>query len=112
MFCGNMVVVVQAFYYSFSLRGFDSLATTGYLKKERLIMDKTHQVILDTYRFRLRNYCETGIGNESKITGVVVTKSMIFNCLERYIELGGDLSEVKIDDKIYAEFKSEMLLLR
>ena len=75
-------------------------------------MDKTHQVILDTYRFRLRNYCETGIGNESKITGVVVTKSMIFNCLERYIGLGGDLSEVNIDDKIYAEFKSEMLLLR
>ena len=42
----------------------------------------------------------------------MVTKSMIFNCLERYIELGGDLSEVTIDDGIYAEFKSEMLLLR
>ena len=74
-------------------------------------MSKTHQVILDTYRFRLRNYCETGIGNESKVTGTTITKSMIFNSLERYIELGGDLSEVNIDDKIYAEFKSEMFVL-
>ena len=74
-------------------------------------MDKTHQVILDTYRFRLRNYCETGIGNESKITGTTITKTMIFNCLDRYIELGGDLSEVKIDDKIYLEFQSEMSML-
>ena len=74
-------------------------------------MSKTHQVILDTYRFRLRNYCETGIGNKSKVTGTTITKSMIFNCLERYIELGGDLSEVNIDDKIYAEFKSEMFVL-
>ena len=74
-------------------------------------MSKTHHVILDTYRFRLRNYCETGIGNESKVTGTTITKSMIFNCLERYIELGGDLSEVNIDDKIYAEFKSEMFVL-
>ena len=74
-------------------------------------MSKTHQVILDTYRFRLRNYCETGIGNESKVTGTTITKSMIFNCLERYIELGGDLSEVQLDDQIYKEFKSEMSML-
>ena len=74
-------------------------------------MDKTHQVILDTYRFRLRNYCETGIGNESKITGTTITKTMIFNCLDRYIELGGDLSEVQLNDKIYEEFISEMAML-
>ena len=74
-------------------------------------MDKTHQVILDTYRFRLRNYCETGIGNKSKVTGTTITKTMIFNCLDRYIELGGDLSEVKIDYKIYQEFQSEMSML-
>ena len=74
-------------------------------------MSKTHQVILDTYRFGLRNYCETGIGNESKVTGTTITKTMVFNCLERYIELGGDLSEVQLDDQIYKEFKSEMSML-
>jgi len=75
-------------------------------------MDKTHQSILDIYRFRLRHNGEKGIGNESDITKTTITKSMIFNCLDRYIELGGDLSEVQIDDKIYAEFKSEMSVLR
>ena len=64
-------------------------------------MDKTHQSILDIYRFRLRHYSETGIGNKSDITKTTITKSMIFNCLDRYIELGGDLSEVQLNDKIY-----------
>ena len=36
---------------------------------------------------------------------------MIFNCLDRYIELGGDLSEVQLNDKIYEEFISEMSML-
>ena len=74
-------------------------------------MDKTHQVVLDTYGFRLRHYSEIGIGNESKITNTIITKTMIFNCLDRYLELGGDLSEVQLDDKIYREFQSEMSML-
>ena len=74
-------------------------------------MDKTHQSILDIYRFRLRHYSEKGIGNESDITKTTITKTMIFNCLDRYIELGGDLSEVQLDDKIYREFQSEMSML-
>ena len=74
-------------------------------------MDKTHQSILDIYRFRLRHYSEKGIGNKSDITKTTITKSMIFTCLDRYIELGGDLSEVQLDDKIYREFQSEMSML-
>ena len=74
-------------------------------------MDKTHQSILDIYRFRLRHYSEIGIGSVSKIAGTKITKQMIFTCLERYIELGGDLSKVTLDDKIYQEFQSEMSML-
>ena len=74
-------------------------------------MDKTHQSILDIYRFRLRHYSEKGIGNKSDITKTTITKSMIFTCLDRYIELGGDLSEVQLNDKIYEEFISEMSML-
>lgn len=74
-------------------------------------MDKTHQVVLDTYRFRLRHYSEIGIGNESKITKTIITKEMICTCLERYLELGGDLKDVRIDDSIYESFKSEMSML-
>ena len=74
-------------------------------------MDKTHQVVLDTYRFRLRHYSEIWIGNESKITKTIITKEMICTCLERYLELGGDLKDVRIDDSIYESFKSEMSML-
>ena len=74
-------------------------------------MEKTHQSILDIYRFRLRHYSEKGIGNESKITGTTITKKMVFSCLERYLELGGRLRDVQLNDKIYAEFESEMSML-
>ena len=74
-------------------------------------MDKTQQDVLDTYRFRLRPYSEIGIGNESKITKTIITKEMICTCLERYLELGGDLKDVRIDDSIYESFKSEMSML-
>ena len=106
-----MVAMVSGSYYSFQSGGFDSPTTTGYQNKQRLIMDKTHQSILDIYRFRLRHYSEKGIGNESDITKTTITKTMVFNCLDRYLELGGDLSEVQLDDKIYREFKSEMSML-
>ena len=75
-------------------------------------MEKAHQSILDVYRFRLRHYSEIGIGNVSEIANTLITKKMIFTCLERYIELGGSLKEVTLDDKIYGEFKSEMSMLR
>ena len=74
-------------------------------------MEKTHQSILDSYRFRLRHYSEMGIGNESKITGTTITKQMVFTCLERYLELGGDLKDVQLEDEIYRDFKSEMSML-
>ena len=75
-------------------------------------MDKTHQSILDINRFRLRHYSEKGIGNESDITKTTITKKMVFTCLERYIELGGDLKEVQLNDKIYKEFVTEMSMLQ
>ena len=74
-------------------------------------MEKTHQSILDIYRFRLRHYNEMGIGNKSKITGTIITKKMIATCIERYIELGGDLYSLNLNDKLYEEFISEMSML-
>ena len=74
-------------------------------------MDKTHQSILDIYKFRLRHYSEMGIGNTSKITGTIITINMVSTCLERYLELGGNLNEVQLDDKIYKEIHSEMSML-
>ena len=74
-------------------------------------MEKTHQSVLDIYRFRLMHYSERGIGNKSKITGTIITKNIVFNCLERYLELGGSLKSLKLDDKIYGEFISEMSML-
>ena len=74
-------------------------------------MEKAHKSILDIYRFRLRHYSEVGIGSVSKISDTKITKNMVFTCLERYIELGGSLNEIQLDDKIYSEFKSEMSML-
>ena len=37
---------------------------------------------------------------------------MVFTCLERYLELGGDLKEVQLNDKIYDEFISEVSMLQ
>ena len=75
-------------------------------------MDKTHRVILDTYRFRLRHYSETGVGNESFITKTIVTKKMVCTSLERYLELGGKLQEIQLEDEIYREFIEEMSMLQ
>ena len=74
-------------------------------------MEKAHSSILDVYRVRLKHYAEMGIGNKSKITGAKITKSMICICLDRYLELGGDLKSVYIDDKIYKEIISEVSML-
>ena len=74
-------------------------------------MDKTHQSILDNYRFRLRHYSERGIGNTSKITEATITINMVSTCLERYLELGGNLKEVQLNDKIYEELVAEMSML-
>ena len=74
-------------------------------------MEKTHQSILDVYRFRLRHYSEKGIGNQSEITGTTLTKEIVMNCLDRYLELGGDLKDVQLNDKIYRQIQSEMSML-
>ena len=74
-------------------------------------MDITHQSILDIYKFRLRHYSEMGIGNTSKITGTIITINMVSTCLERYLELGGNLNEVQLNDKIYEELVAEVSML-
>ena len=71
-------------------------------------MDKAHQSILNIYRLRLKHYDEIGIGNNSKITGTIVTKKMIATCLERYMELGGNISSLGVNDEIYREFIKEV----
>ena len=74
-------------------------------------MEKVHQSILDVYRIRLRHYQERGIGNKSKIAGSIITRDMVAICLDRYMELGGDLQSLGVDDKIYESFISEMSML-
>ena len=80
-------------------------------------MEKAHQSILDIYRFRLRHYSERGIGNKSEISGTTITKQMLFTCLERYIELGGNLKEVQLNPNsknagsIAAEYNNIVLML-
>ncbi len=75
-------------------------------------MDKTHQIILNDYKLRLRHYYEMGIGNKSQITGATITLKMIVTCLERYMELGGDEHFMDIKDEEYREFLEEMSMLQ
>ena len=71
-------------------------------------MDKTKQVVLDLYKFKLRHYFETGIGGITTLSYTCqLTPIMVRTCLDRYIELGGDEDFSDITDERYKEFLLE-----
>ena len=64
-----------------------------------------HDYILQSYRIRLRHYFEVGIGEESQLSiNTTITPMLVKNCLERYIELGGDSDFSDITDEKYRNF--------
>ena len=64
-----------------------------------------HKSILQMYRLRLRHYFDKGIGEYSEISiNTLITPLLIKNCLERYIELGGDEDFTDITDERYKNF--------
>ena len=72
-------------------------------------MDKTHQVILEMYRLRLKHYQVKGIGAKSELSkNTKITPALIKTTLERYIELGGDSDFSDITDDKYKAFLLEM----
>ena len=72
-------------------------------------MDKTHQVILEMYMLRLKNYQVKGIGAQSELSNnTIITPELIKTTLERYIELGGDSDFSDITDEKYRAFLTEM----
>ena len=72
-------------------------------------MDKTHQVILEMYMLRLKHYQMKGIGAESELSSnTIITPELLKNCLERYIELGGNSDFSDITDEKYKAFLIEM----
>ena len=72
-------------------------------------MDKTHQVILDTYRLMLKHYQVKGIGAYSDLSkNTKITPRLIRNILDRYIELGGNSDFSDITDEKYKAFLLEI----
>ena len=60
-------------------------------------MNKTTHKVLSSYRMLLRHYYQIGVGERSRIAGVIVTDNLIDTIQNRYIQLGGkmkDLNEV------------------
>ena len=71
-------------------------------------MNRTEQIILDTYKFRLIHYCKKGMGAYSDLsTYTIITPLLVKTCLERYIKLGGDENFSDITEARYREFLSE-----
>ena len=64
-----------------------------------------HDSVLEAYRIRLRHYFEMGIGEFSELSiNTIITPMLVKNCLERYIELGGDSDFSDISDEKYKNF--------
>tara|TARA_Y100000817_G_scaffold279579_1_gene243041 strand:- start:253 stop:486 length:234 start_codon:yes stop_codon:yes gene_type:complete len=70
--------------------------------------NKEKSYISEIYKKRLLHYFEQGVGNKSKITGTIITPQLIKNCLERYIELGGDEDFNNVTKDEHKEFMSEV----
>ena len=72
-------------------------------------MDKTHQVILDTYRLMLKHYQVKGIGAYSDLSkNTKITPKLIRGILDRYIALGGNSDFSDITDEKYRLFLEEV----
>lgn len=67
--------------------------------------ETAHDFILESYRIRLKHYYEKGIGEKSELSkNTMITPTLVGNCLERYIELGGDSEFTDVEDARYKKF--------
>ena len=72
-------------------------------------MNRTEKEILDLYKLRLMHYSKKGMGEKSELSSnTIITPSLVKNCLERYIELGGDEDFSDITDERYKQFIAEI----
>tara|TARA_Y100001973_G_C5064010_1_gene264180 strand:+ start:5 stop:238 length:234 start_codon:yes stop_codon:yes gene_type:complete len=70
-----------------------------------------NQYVLDTYRMQLKHYFEKGIGEESELSNkTIITPQLVKITLDRYLELGGKLNFMNVDDKDYIEFLEDCKL--
>ena len=73
-------------------------------------MDKTSEVVLDMYKFRLIHYCKKGMGSYSDLSiNTKITPKLVKTTLERYIELGGSEDFSDFTEEIYKYFLLEFL---
>ena len=70
-----------------------------------------NQYVLDTYRMQLKHYFEKGIGEKSELSNkTIITPQLVKITLDRYLELGGKLNFMNVDDKDYIEFLEDCKL--
>tara|TARA_R100000900_G_scaffold72885_3_gene57561 strand:+ start:3553 stop:3786 length:234 start_codon:yes stop_codon:yes gene_type:complete len=70
-----------------------------------------NQYVLDTYRMQLKHYFEKGIGEESELSNkTIITPQLVKITLDRYLELGGKLNFMNVDNKDYIEFLEDCKL--
>jgi len=66
-------------------------------------MSRVKYKVLSSYRMLLRHYYEVGTGYHSKFTGALITDKLIDVIQNRYLELGGQLEDVKEVDTDFSD---------
>ena len=60
---------------------------------------------------QLKHYFEKGIGEKSELSNkTIITPQLVKITLDRYLELGGKLNFMNVDDKDYIEFLEDCKL--
>lgn len=68
-----------------------------------------NRFVLDTYRMQLKHYFEKGIGAESELSNkTIITPQLVKITLDRYLELGGQLDFIDVDQEKYNKFLDEV----
>lgn len=64
-----------------------------------------NEYVLDTYRMQLKHYFEKGLGELSDLSNdTVITANLVKIILDRYLELGGNLDFLDVDNDKYMDF--------
>ena len=74
-----------------------------------LIKKRRNEYVLDTYRMQLKHYFEKGIGEESELSkNTIITPQLVRITLDRYLELGGNLDFIDVQQEKYQAFLDEV----
>ena len=74
-----------------------------------LIKKRRNEYVLDTYRMQLKHYFEKGIGEESELSkNTIITPQLVRITLDRYLELGGNLDFIDVEQEKYQAFLDEV----